>query len=266
MRLGSWAMSALALAATGCEDAREAPPPAHQAVDGPANAAAIAAALGAGAAIAAETVVHLSQPGHGSVGFHLHWWCDADGRVKLAASKENVDFCTAELARDGSYRALLPRDHLWTQGMLAGDPQRPLGLVGAMRLCAQQLVEGPLPAKAAFRAGPDPRTVLCALADGLSLQATLDADAREVEAVRLFSGAHQELLSASCQRYQAFDDLRRPTDVHVSFPDGASAHVLLVKLQDVPRISPERMAMERPADARVVALEAFLDHLQRLSD
>lgn len=258
------ALAVLALGLASCDGQGTRPPPAA----GPAaRAAAVVQALGQAPGVVAETVVVLEEPGHPKVSFHVHWWCAPDGRLKVVATKENVDFASALLAPDGHYRALLPREHLGSEGIVPAPDGHTLTLAQAIRLAGAQLRDGPLPPGAAFRDGPDAGTVLFPLFAGVSAQATLDAHADQVRTLRWLAADGTVLLTLTCDRYEAVDDqLIRPTIDHVALHDGTRATILLPHLRSVPVISDAGLSLPLPASTTLVPLDDFLDHLAHVGD
>ncbi len=293
---------ASAMSSIGCGDVRPAKrddvPRAEDAAGVDRNAEATATAIGVAQrlgqtpAAAARANIRIKQPDQDAQTFQLYLWCAPDGRVRVNATKVDVEFCSALVAADGTYTAWLPRAKLSAHGNLRGGihggdttpradqqpsvqpsvqtkerkDQAPTAaetqLLLQLTMIASELTAGPLPLMGPFHAGAKKDTITCPAGGGLVAELDIDASERVVDAKRLLQADGKQVVSITYSRYKQFDEQRRPTQARVAVAGDLSEIIFTIgRFDGLPAISDERMRLEPPSDARDVPLDEFLQHL-----
>jgi hypothetical protein len=278
--IGAWGIAALAVLLAGCISSTR---PAATGI-GTGNPATDAATILATyrATPAADAVLSLRvKPAKGdALSFQLHLWCAPDGRVRIIASRLDVDFCSAVLGPDGSYRVVLPRAHLAAVGTFGDAERHTLSpLLTHPALIADELRSGPLPPDGPWRAGDEiidgHPTLSATAAAGVRASATWDPATGLVTDKTLLvlpgeDGRDGDLIRIAYSHERDFDGLQRPTravvgvpgpDISMQGPTATTVTIGLKSFDGLGSISDERMHLDVPADARTVPLDELLKHL-----
>ena len=210
-------------------------------------------------ALSAKLLLKATDANGESLQTTLYLWHAADGRTRLLLTKVDVDVLQALIQPDGSFVAFAPRSQFKTSGELA-DPKLPTGLAD-LRLLLSEVCDGPVPPSARLTAGDS--GVFSGSAG--SYQATLSFDPAtfEVRDKLLSDAAGHPRYHLAYTRYQAFDELHRPTRVEVAPPEGGSLVAHLLRCESLGDISAERMRLAIPETARAVTPTDFLEHLDQ---
>ncbi len=216
------------------------------------------------------------KPGTGdALNIQLHLWCAADGRVRLAASKLDVEFCSALIRPDGAYTVVAPRAHLAATGTFTDQDRAGLSpFLTRPALIADELRSGPLPIVPPlfWSEGDDGAkpTLTAPNADlsatGATTVATWDPATTLVTTKDLCVG--DDVIAIAYSHEKDFDGLLRPTLAQITAPAVPNAQqtvttitIGLKHFDGLGDISAERMHLDVPADARTVPLDDLLKHL-----
>lgn len=204
-------------------------------VDGDALRQRLGAATTVVASLLIQTVPEQGEPEV----FTLRLWSTADRAVRVRAQKLDVAILDALVQPDGSYQAVLLREHVATSGRL-GAADDPL-LLRDLGLLLDELREGPAPA----------------VATG-GWTAELEAGPDGLPAAKILRAGGEQVRRLDYRRWQDFDGLLRPSQVELRIPGETMVTRLRVKSLDDPgSISPERMALTVPSDAASVTPAEF---------
>lgn len=251
-------------AAVPAEDGRT--PPIIEA--GIARVAELLTAHGRADTVTCDLLVRAKPADGDAITFQIFLWCPADGRIRLKASKLDVDFCEALVQADGSFTAILVRSREVVRGNLKDvrvlDAQgRPLGppFLGYLALLVAEAKTGPIPDQG-VTAVHERRIEAKDPTSGLAVGVELNAD-DTAAAKRFYDAPGKESLRFDYSRYQAFDGLRRPAKLQVTVPNDPSEYGVRVREIDVvPAIDQERMRLEVSQGLREIKLMEFLDRLR----
>jgi hypothetical protein len=211
-------------------------------------------------AVAAKLLLKTTDAKGESLQTTLNLWRAADGRARLLLTKMDVDVLQVLIQANGTFVAWAPRSGLKATGDLA-DPTLPPALAD-VRLLLSEVVDGPLPSSAKLTPGSAPG-VFSGTNGSYQLTVTLSLGDPEVRDKQLSDAAGHALYHLTYQRYQAFDDLHRPTRVQVDLPEGGSLVAHLLRCESLGDISAERMRLAIPDAARAATLTDFLEHLDQ---
>jgi hypothetical protein len=235
--------------------------------DATARATAVLAAHGQAAAVTCALVIRVKPPQGDALIFTLDLWCPADGRIRVKASKLDVDFCDALVGPDGAFTAFLARSRERVSGNLrdlaAADASgRPAGpsFLAYLALLVEEVKCGPLPAVGPWRerggnlVAADPATRLTA-------EVTAKPDGT-VASKRLLDDQGKEVLRLDYDRYQAFGQLHRPVRIVLAVAGDPTA--CTIRLRDcaaVPGIGDERMRLTIPVGVPAIPVGEFIRRL-----
>jgi hypothetical protein len=220
------------------------------------------------AAVTGALVIRVKPPQGDALIFTLDLWSPADGRIRVKASKLDVDFCDALVAPDGAFTAFLARSRESVAGNLrdlaAADAQgRPVGpsFLAYLALLVEEVKCGPLPAVGPWRelggnlVATDPATRLTA-----EVVAKPDGT---VASKRLLDDQGKEVLRLDYDRYQAFGQLHRPVRIVLTVAGDPTA--CTIRLRDcaaVPGVGEERMRLTTPAGTPAIPVGEFIRRLE----
>ncbi len=245
MRLSQVMLVVLALGVVACTGPSVRPAVAP-------DAQALRQRLGLADTIAASLLIRI-QPAQGDGElFTLRLWADVTGTVRLRAQKLDVDVLDAVVQADGSYRALLVREHVATAGTLGG-PDDP-ALLDDVRMLLDELRYGPVPAAVVVTGGAD----TWSWRDPSGAEVVLGLAPDGLPTSKRLSTAGAILRSLDYARWQAFDELQRPSQVTLrSAGDGDVTTIRIKSLDTPPAISAERMALRLPEGTAQVDVAEF---------
>ena len=218
--------------------------------------------------ITCELLIRMKPANGDALTFQIFLWCPADGRIRLKASKLDVDFCEALVQPDGSFTAVLVRSHEVVRGNIKDisvlDAQgRPLGppFLAYLALLVAEAKTGPIPDSGITAVGE--RSIQAKDAtSGLTVGVDLNAD-NTAATKRFYDAPGKESLRFDYSRYQQFDGLRRPAKLTVTVPNDPSEYGVKVRGIDVvPSIDPVRMKLETSQGLHEIKLMEFLDRLR----
>ncbi|MBA2481205.1 MAG: DUF4292 domain-containing protein [Planctomycetes bacterium] len=270
--LGGILVALLALAIAGCAHPVRPQAPG----DATALAAAVARVHGQAPALAADLIIVVTDAAGEATTFQVNVWRAADGRVRLLASKLDVDFCTALLTAEG-LTAWLPRARVMTDPTVedaspaaeetapaaepTAAPARAQPWLRDLALLAAELADGPVPMTGPYVLGERPHTLRCPAGD-LTMELQVDPATHEAIEKRLVRADGSRAATLTYDRYRAFDDCRRATRLRLSVPDGAgTTTVVLRAFSSVGAISDERMRLDIPKGIRRVPMREFLERM-----
>lgn len=218
--------------------------------------------------ITASLLIRVKPADGDAITFQIFLWCPADGRIRLKASKLDVDFCDALVQADGSFTAVMVRSNEVVRGNLKDisvlDQQgKPLGppFLGYLALLVAEAKTGPIPDQG-VTAVHERRIEAKDATSGLGVGVDLNAD-DTAASKRFYDAPGKESLRFDYSRYQEFDGLRRPAILKVTVPNDPSDYLVRVREIDVvPSIDPQRMKLEVSQGLKEIKLMEFLDRLR----
>jgi len=202
-------------------------------------------------------------------GFSVHTWADDQGRVRVRATKVDVDFLDGLLHPDGRFSLALVRDEEVVEGQLAdlaAEDGAGAGFFARLDLLVAEVKEGPIPRADTYSAevGPD-GTILLRCRHGQETESVVAIDGRHYQAQHKTLYEHGEaVLRIDYDRYELIDGLRRPLRGTIAFPQsGAMVRVRIpnLGLDEVPGFRPGTFTFEPPADWPRISLETFVERL-----
>ena len=275
------------ITAAGCSTGGSIRPSGASTGDPATDAAAILGRYKSTPAADASLAVRIKPAKGDALNIQLHIWCAADGRVRINASKLDLDFCSALLRPDGSYIVIAPRAHLAATGTFDDQDRANLTpLFTQPGLIADELRSGPLPPHGAWQEGhpeePDRSTLFFQLPPHLTADATWDTRSGLVTIKELICSNpdSRDVIDVVYSHERDFDGLLRPTLANVTVATMVGSNVIqaptpeslkasdptnitigLRSFDGLGEISAERMHLDVPADARTVPLDELLKHL-----
>jgi hypothetical protein len=269
------------ITAAGCSTGGSTRPIDASTGDPATDAAAILARYRSTPAADASLAVRIKPAQGDALNIQLHIWCAADGRVRINASKLDVDFCSALLKPDGGYIVVAPRAHLAAVGTFDNRDRADYSpFFTRTVLISDEFCHGPLPPRGRWgpigAGGPQPFTLVSEIAPLVFATITWSGGTGLVTGKHLDCGADQIAIAYSHEK--DFDGLLRPTlatvtvsgtvgSTHVvgsETPPAATDTKITVGLRSFDgsgSISDTRMHLDVPADARTVSLDDLLKHL-----
>lgn len=218
--------------------------------------------------ITCELLIRMKPVNGDAVTFQIFLWCPADGRIRLRASKLDVDFCEALVQADGSFTAVLVRSREVVRGNVKDisvlDAQgRPLGppFLAYLPLLVAEAKTGPIP-DSGVTAVHERRIEAKDATSGLAVGVDLNAD-NTAASKHFYDAPGKESLRFDYSRYQEFDGLRRPAKLQVTVPNDPSEYGVKVRgIGVVGSIDPVRMKLETSQGLREIKLMEFLGRLR----
>jgi hypothetical protein len=218
--------------------------------------------------ITADLMILVKPTDGDSVLFEISLWCPEDGRIRLKCSKLNVDFIDALVQKNGDFVLELVRSkeivrgnlrdiHVFDKdGRIIGPP-----FLAYLSLLVHEAKSGPVPDRGVTKAGDrkieakDPVT-------GLMVGVEVNPD-DTVASKRFYDEPGKESVRLDYSRYQAFNQLQRPTRMQLTVPGDPTGYtVRLRQLDAVPAISPDRMRFTPSNGSTEIGLEEFLKRLR----
>lgn len=175
-----------------------------------------------------------------------------DGRMRIDMSRLDVVGIQLLVEANGAITALLPRENAVAH-LAVAEPRNELIPLSYMRLLAQELAYGPLPAG---NTNDEHGTmVLLDPATQLHSRISLDETSGLPRTKQFTSIDGNMLLSIDYDRWKLFGTIQRPSRCTITTHDGLRCDIRLIHARPVAAIASGGLALEVPIDARTVEIK-----------